>query len=341
MNRILLCTTLTLAATPFVSHASDSPESPNRFSFGARFGMNFKADFQNSPTFLPFNPAVNPGAATGGVNHNYDDGYVRLDSSGNAGGVTWNWGYNNASQVVGDSMQYHARQANPFYGAAENKVTDDPQYGVELIYQRVIAPLGSSGRWGLEAGFSYTDLDLRGKSSGPGVSQLTTDSFALNGVLPPGAGYQGTFAGPGPLLGDTPSRSIAYDSRSSRDKLSGQMFAIRLGPFAEWDLTPKLNLSASVGLTLAPTSLDYDFTDVTSVAGGGTFVGSGHASKTGLLYGPYVSAMLRYDFNKSWGVFVGAQFQSLNDLKVSSGGRSSRLDQAATVYGTVGLTYKF
>src|SRR5690349_9487736 len=102
MNRILFCATLSLTAAPFAIQAGDAPDEPNRFSFGARFGMNFKASFKNTPSS---GASVNPGPAAGGADHAYDDGYVRVDSSGDAGGVTWNWGYQKASQVVGDTLQ--------------------------------------------------------------------------------------------------------------------------------------------------------------------------------------------------------------------------------------------
>jgi hypothetical protein len=345
MNRIILSTTLTLAAaTPFAMHGADSPENPNRLSFGARFGFNFKADFHNNaPVTPPANPSVNPGLATGGADHTYDNGYVLVDSSGNTGGLTWNWGYQDASQVAGDTMQFHAVQSSSPSASANNKVTGDPQYGVELTYQRVMGPFTSSGRWGLEAGFGYTDLDLRDNRSVTRLDTVTTDAFPLNGVLPPGAGYHGTFQGPGALLSDTPTRTTASEiaTLTSHQKLSGQLYSIRLGPFAEWDFTSQLSLAASVGLTLAPASVDYDFSETTTQAGGGTTVASGHSSKTGLLYGPYVSGMLRYDFNKRWGVYVGAQFQSLTDLVQSIGGRTARLDQGVTVYGVAGASWRF
>ena len=42
------------------------------------------------------------------LNRNYADGYVHVDSSGNAGGQTWNWGYQNASQVQGNTLTMHS-----------------------------------------------------------------------------------------------------------------------------------------------------------------------------------------------------------------------------------------
>jgi hypothetical protein len=68
---------------------------------------------------------------------------------------------------------------------------------------------------------------------------------------------------------------------------------------------------------------------------------SGHSSKTELLYGPYVGAMLRYDFDKCWGVYVGARFQNLTDLSQSIGSRTARLDAGATVNLTAGASWRF
>lgn len=209
MNRIVLSTALTLvAATPFTMHGEDSPETDNlnRFSLGSRFGMNFKAKFHNSAVNSPGDPGSNIGPATGGADHEYQDGYVLLDSSGNAGGLTWNWGYQNSSQVVGDTMQFHSTQTTLRPLPAKNEVTDDPQYGLELTYQRTLGHFGSSGHWGFEVGFGYSDIDLRDDRTAQGLATTTTDSFALNGVLPPGPGYQGTYLGPGALLG-TPQRA--------------------------------------------------------------------------------------------------------------------------------------
>jgi hypothetical protein len=329
MNRIILSTTFALAATPFAMHGADlienpnSPDNLNRFSFGPTFGINFKAEFHDNAN--P-GPSVTP---AGGANRTYDDGYVRVDNSGDAGGLTQNWGYQNASQ-------YNAANGGTmnFLTVGSSSATGNPQYGGELIYQRVIGSLPAlSGDWGLESGFGFTELDLRENLSGT----ATVDSFPLNGVVPPLAGYNGTFSGPGALLGDTLTRTAA----TGYQKLSGQLFSLRLGPFAELNFTPQLSLAASVGLTLAPTTVDYDFSETAALAGGGTITENGSSSKTRLLYGPYVGGMLRYNFNKNWGVYVGARFQNLTSLDQSVGGRTARLDPSVTFYGSAGLSWSF
>lgn len=334
MKRILSTTLALAAVSPLALLGADAPENPNRLSLGPRFGLNFKASFNNSAAFKT--PGVAPGLAVGGAEHFYDDGYVRVDGSGNAGGVTTFWGYQNASQVVGATMEYHAIQSS-----SPSSVNDNPQFGTELIYQRVMGSLPAKlgGHWGLEAGFGYTKLDLRNKRAG--FVPVTTDTFPLGLVLPPAPPYNGTFAGPGPVLGDTPVRTTTFASQSGQHKLSGDMFSLRVGPFAEWNLTPKLSLAASVGLTLAPTTVDYDFSETDTLASGVGFATSGHSSKSRLLYGPYVGGVLRYDFNPRWGVYVGAQFQSLNSMEQFIGSRSGKLDPGATVYATVGVTWKF
>lgn len=307
--------------------------SLNRFSIGPQISFNYKADFQNSALY--FNP-VDPGPAIGGATHIYDDGYVLVDGSGNFGGLTGYWGYDNPSQVVGDGMEFHSVQAG---GSSSSK--DDPQYGFEIVYQRILGDFstGASGIWGFQAGFSYTDLDLQGRNRGS--TPVTTDTYPLNGVLPPLAGYNGTFAGPGALLGDTPVRTLGSASLFGDQKLSGDLFALRLGPFVEWNLTPKWSLSASAGLTVAPTKLDYDFSETATLASGAIFSDSGHSSSTEVLYGAYVDARLRYDYSENWGVYVGAQFQSLGSMRQSVGDRSARFDPGTTFALSTGITWRF
>lgn len=341
MKSIFLYIPLVLTVAATVLRGAEFPDNPTRLSFGPRLGYSIKAQFSNNPAPFANNPATDPGDPISGVDHEYDDGYVRVDGSGNANGSTWNWGYENASQVVGDSMEFHSTRSNLAFGPSNSEAKDDPQYGGELTYQRVIRTVGNSGLGGLEAAFSFTDLDLESRANGAGPSTLITDRFALNGVVPPGPGYNGTFTGPGALLGDIPTRTTAPATSTSQESLSGEIYGFRLGPFLEWEMGPRLSVALSAGLSLAPTRIDYDFSETTQSVLGGTFTTSGSSSTTRLLYGGYAGATLRYDIDERWGFYVGAQFQRLNDLKLSVGAREALLDQSETLYGTAGLSFRY
>lgn len=102
-----------------------------------------------------------------------------------------------------------------------------------------------------------------------------------------------------------------------------------------------LRIATSGGLALAPTSLDYRFTETTTPTGGSPVTLTGSGSETELLYGAYVSGVLDFAINEQWGLFAGAQFQHLNDLKQTVAGHTARLDQGATFYGVLGLRFGF
>src|SRR6266478_9491616 len=105
-----------LAAPPASSQTQDSidsrpglaleanpPEKLNRIGLSYRMGLNITVDFRKLGGF----PALSdPGPASGSTyNRTYDNGsYNRVDSSTNAGGMTWYWGYQSASQVQGNSL---------------------------------------------------------------------------------------------------------------------------------------------------------------------------------------------------------------------------------------------
>ena len=76
--------------------------STNRVTLSLRFGLNISGKFKgpsagaNSAFALPY---ANHRQTPQGDAYNYNNGYVLTDISGNAGGQTWYWGYDNSSQV--------------------------------------------------------------------------------------------------------------------------------------------------------------------------------------------------------------------------------------------------
>jgi len=326
------------AVTPVLAQQADPDlfkiPNANRFSLGARVGMNFEATFSASRS--------RPGPPTGGVDHNYDDGYVRVDSSGNAGDLTWNWGYQNAAQVVGDAIEYHVIDL-PRLPSSISTSGDEPYYGLELVYQRLAGTFMSGGGWGFEAAFSYTDLDFRDTRSGIGPATLLTDRFALNGVLPPRPPYRGTFNGPGSVIGATPGRTVTDETGAFRSEnhLDGPMFGFRFGPFIEWNFNRRFSVVLSGGLSLAPALLDYEFEEDVVLESGLTRSARGTTSKSDLLYGNYIGGVVRFQITEQWGVYAGAQYETLNEWEASVNNRTAKLDPGSTFYGVAGVTFRF
>src|SRR6516164_6768786 len=70
----------------------------NRVTLTLQFALNLRADFRGIGGNL--NSLTGNGRVTPNGNaYNYDNGYVLTDISGNAGGQSWYWGYDNANQV--------------------------------------------------------------------------------------------------------------------------------------------------------------------------------------------------------------------------------------------------
>src|SRR5688572_13921685 len=89
----------------------------------------------------------------------YDDGFIGVDSTGNALDVTSFWRYDNASQYdpAGDGGNGSIAMHHTQLGIAGNNLEDDPQLGFEFTYARDLRELGR-GWLGVEAGVGYTFL---------------------------------------------------------------------------------------------------------------------------------------------------------------------------------------
>ncbi len=322
------------------AHAQEQEDSwIGRLTLSYRLGLNIKADFRNLGGF----PAqTNPGpAAGGGINRNYDDGYNRVDISGNAGGQTWNWGYQNASQVVGSSIVMHSASSSA--GASTGNNDGDPQHGFELGYHAPIGDLGGV-KWGLEAAFGIMNVTVGSSQPFASDATLISDAFGFVGI-PPLPPYSGTFAGPGQLISDTPTRTVSTIAggalTTGQRNLDANLYSLRLGPYLEFPFCKRFSGSLSAGLSLAVVDSTFSFNESTSIAGAGIFSSAGRGSHSDLLVGAFVSGNLAYAITPRTSVFVGAQFQHLGDFKQTVGGRQAQLDLSKSIFVTAGVGFNF
>lgn len=341
-NLILVPIILAPVASSFAADDDmASVTNKNRFTLRGRLGLNIQAKFSQIGTFPP---ATDIGGTGSALNHFYDDGYVRVDESGNYGGQTWYWGYVNSSQISGNNILFHSSSASV---GASRDVTDDPQYGVELVYNHDIGPLGSGSkcRWGMEVAFGWNGVDIRDNKTLHADLNRVTDAYAFApGTTPPAAPFNGPFTGPSFTISDTPTRSFATIPGGAtvtgfRD-LQADVFAGRIGPYFEFPLSSKVQLTLSGGLAVAALYSEFSYRERISYGANST-VRSASRTDGDALYGGFASANLNYKFDDRWNATIGAQFESLGTRSHSAGGHSYELDLRKSVYITFGLGYSF
>ena len=322
----------------------EEPEKPlkNRFGLSYRPGFNISANFKRLGTF----PAqTNPGPPTGRGDRTYDDGYVRPDS-GASPGLTWNWGYQNDSQVPGNDTILFNSSSSPGNGVSEDN-RSSPYNGLELTYDRYLGKVGKRGSWGLEAAFAYNIINIDDDSPVKSSVNRLTDTYALNGVIPPQAPYNGSFAGPGPLISDSPTRSTstipAGAQVTGKREFDGDLFGLRLGPYLEvpLDKNDKWNVSLSGGMVLAVVSSEFRYRESTTIMGVGTVNSSGSGTDSDFMVGAYFGGNVSYSFNKSWSVFAGAMYQYLPDYSQKVDGRVVEVDFTKSVFVNLGVRFAF
>jgi hypothetical protein len=316
----------------------DSNESGrrNRVGVSYRMGFNITADFRSSS-----GPSAssNPGPATGGaVERFYDDGYNRVDSSGNFGDTTWFWGYENPSQMAGDGIVMTSSSSSRQYNSRGHD--GDPQHGLELVYNRVLGRLGR-GLWGLEGAFGFTPLTIRDNRALAADRIDIADTYPSGGIVVPAAPYAGTQAGPGPMIGSVPGRTVTIVAGGStligERRLDMNLYGFRLGPFYELPLTERVALSLSGGLALGAVESRFGYQE--RWAGGG--FQSGRGSRSDLLVGGYLAGNLSYALTESLHLFTGLQFQHLDGFTQRVDEKSAKVDFGKSLYVTLGFGVRF
>ena len=326
---------------PGIALAADQEPTRNRVGLNFRLGYNISAEFKGLGGF----PAqTNPGPpAGGGVDREYDDGYNRVDVSGNNGGLTWNWGYDNASQVPGnDTVVMHSTSG--IGNASTGEMHDDPHPGFELTYGRDLGEAWK-GRWGWEGAFGFSDLEIRQRGMLSGDLTRLSDAYALNGVVPPLAPYAGSFSGPGPLIGDSPSRTIEQVSGGALvggvREFDASFYGVRTGPYWDLALSDKALVSLSGGLAMAVVDGEFGYRESVTVSGQTLASSSGRNADTDFLLGGYASVMFHYLLRDDLRAYGGAQYQNLGSYDNGADGREAKIDFGAVFFLTMGFNYSF
>jgi hypothetical protein len=308
------------------------------FRVGAAVGLNISASFNEHGLFnLSGNNVAN------GI---YDDGYVREDQTGNAGGYTSYWGYNNASQynAAAQTLSMHSTTSYSTTGGSKDDGSPflgfDMAYGDNLWYWRHI-------RIGWELGFDLLPITITDNQPMSAMVSQSIYTFNTGGIVVPSAPYQGGPGGQGPLLPGTPALSpgqtFSAGTVTGTRKLDVMLYSVKLGPSFYWDWSDHLGMSLGAGPAVGVVSVDYNYDEIVTTASSSAHNVGGFGT-TDVVFGGYVSAMLMYHFQdngRNADIFVGAQYMPMGDATISDSGREGCLNLGGQAYVCIGMNWPF
>jgi len=348
-SRAMIRSTSILLLLTAASHAGDAKSAgvsvepaPSRWKVGAAYAPIFglDAEFKGLGTS---GSAFVPQPIAPGTNYEYDNGYVRVDSSGNLGGETWNWGYEDASQVSGNQVAMSLSSSN---GDASAREHDEIAQGVDLFAYLDMGKVtlgGKDASWGFRAGLHYGRADIGHSGSLTAGTTTITDTYTLTSGVMPGAPYNGTPGGPGPMLGETPVRDIVSGAATvtgSRD-LDVHLTTLNFGAYLEIPVAEKFSVSLEGGLSAALADGEYEFDSTTTLTGVGTVNSSGRDSDTKVLPGLYLGASALYQINDQWGLQFSGRYQYMDNFSLEDNGSEATLKFDSAFILSAGVVYSF
>jgi hypothetical protein len=336
--RPAVCLLLGLAA----ASANAQDDWTQHLRIGMPITFNVKADFHLSGQFNVSGSQPGP-AGVSGVNHFYDDGYVRVDQTGNAQGFTSFWGYNNASQYNAGAQTLTMHSATSFNATGSASVNDSPFVGLDLAYGDDLWHLGRA-RIGWEAGFGLLPIKITDNSVLNATVNRSIFTFNTGGIIMPTAPYNGGPSGLGPTIHDTATAQagdVVPGTVTGTRSLDVILYTFRLGPTVSFDLGRNFGILAGAGPAVGIVSGSYKFDETVITTGAGGGKNSGDIGLTDVVFGGYVNAMVTYELVPHGDVYLGAQFMPLGSANVSGGGREARLNLGGQTSFSVGFNWPF
>lgn len=331
-----------------------------RFSAGAQWREIGRADWHTGSlaahTSLPWlagkgGPAARAASLPSGQgDHNYDDGFVKEDSSGGAFGDTWYWGYNNPSQLQGTNLVFNSASGGGTQSSTSRSAGSslgssgwsDDLSGAGWFAKIESPTLLKIGivRASVVLGYSFAQDDVSHFTPGLFRAWQQTrvrtrtlsvqDTYDTSGIIVPLAPYAGSFNNFGPLIPDTPaSRSIGNGAATSRtqsaqfhsdvsEALHLRMHTISLGPnlSAEWKRL-RFGLGFGLGLNIADWSASFDET----LYGGSRVLQRFHRESSGMdvLPGFYLEPSVEFGITRRLGLYVSGRYDWARSLHAGVG----------------------
>ena len=364
--RLPLLITLSVCAVPSILPAGPGPfpdksPVPAARASGWRFSAGFMHrslgdfDWSAGTHSVPSLLTIGQGSNTPGIeaigpadmffNRTYLDGFNFQDGGTAVGGDTWNWGYQNASQVSGDMISFHGGNGT------SATLTDSDHYesgdwtggldGNAPFFQlEWLHPLTASLNFGFQGNVSFLDTGTartlgtftanKGRTD---YSILYTDRYSLGEVIVPQAPYTGGPQGPGPLIPNLPTDRTPASTVSGGETATAfnsihtdfnlNLAAISLGPVMEY-ARGKFALQASAGLTINIAQWEVDQRETLFVSRNGAPATAqnswqDHDSDTRVLPGLFLQTALSRQLNERWSLNLSGRYDWVHTIHLDAG----------------------
>jgi hypothetical protein len=199
------------------------------------------------------------------------------------------------------------------------------------------------GQWGLQAAFDFTEVSMSANGPVSGTGTLITDAYALGVVIPPPAPYAGSYAGPGPLIGDSPTRTMGPAAALilGPQKLDAQIYALRAGPYYDYKFCKRWSGRLGGGVSLAVADMSYSFNETISYGSGLGVHNAGSSSGAEFQAGGYLEGKILFALTHRTRLFAGAQYEYLGTFSHTAGNEQAQLDMSSAVSLLLGVEWKF
>jgi len=294
------------------------------FGGSVNSGFNYEGSFR-SPGRSSGRNITSPVA---GADHEYDDGYNRVDNLGNFGDATSYWGYNNSSQFdpVSRTVNMSASHTTASGLSMSDSDSFDPNLGFSIYWKQNL--LQRDG-WalGVKTSLRWQRIELDSSDFFSTETRTVVDQYDYLPPSPypvPPGGYQGPYTrgqGNTPMLSDSPNR-ISDSTQTSKLRasrsLDADLYALDIGPALSIWLLDDLSLVASVAGTIAYIDSELSYRDQGS--------SSGTSSDDDWLFGLTTGVDIQYWVKENWGVYAGAAYNYLEDFEQNANGHQAEID---------------
>ena len=338
------------ALVPITMFQPIDSSSHERIALSLRYGLNISGKFKDVGSSFNSGAPLSAGRRTpNGDPYNYDNGYVLTDISGNAGGQSWYWGYDNASQVNSGASTINFNRTTASGFPTEISGDDSSSVGAELNfdYELGVKKDWHYLRYGLEGAFNFTPIEFNSGGLYNATLSQQTDTYSYTpGTTPPSAPYQGSYGGPGfvinvPAVNST-TTLIPGATLLVQDHFDANLWGLRLGPYVDMPVSKRMELFLTGGLAVGLLDSEASWKEtLTLPGGGGSLAASGSGSDTALLWGYYVGMDATYQLSDRWGVEGGLQLQGLGTYDHNFGGRVVELDLSKSIFVHAGISFSF